>query len=143
MASTAEWSIPALESKGFPKKEGLRSFSTSVGKTGDSFEVQKTVSLASHFLQAAMLAKQTIPLIDIFFEREERGQIVTYAKFSFRECRVAEIRYYSPQLVHDGSSRGSQYDSEDLESIKVNFGAMAKTYGKDFGPSQSSDNWKE
>jgi len=140
MAYAAEWSIPALEPKGYPKKEELLSFGTSVGKAAKTFEAMKELTYASPMLHAAMATNQAIPLIEVFLERIEHGKTVTYAKFSFRECRVAEIRYGNPTASRTRSA--DRFENTDLEMVKVNFGTMTETYGKDLGQQPSTDNWE-
>jgi len=145
MAYAAKWSIPDLESKGFPKQEELFSFSTSLGKAAKTFEVLKETDASVLFLYRAKKANQTIPLITVFLERIENGKTVIYAKYDFRKCRFDDIRFAAPNLVSGaaGSKHSNRFEEKELEFVKVIFDTMDETLGKDFGEPGTNDSWKE
>jgi type VI protein secretion system component Hcp len=140
MAYIAEWSIPALESKGFPKKEGLFSFAANTGATRKSFQVQKEWSNTSHLLMNAIATNQPIPLIDVFFERQELGTTVTYMKYSFRECLIAEIRHSTAAGTSAAAgNKANRNDTTEVEAVKITFASMIEMPGKHVA---TADSWK-
>jgi type VI protein secretion system component Hcp len=105
MTYKQEWTMPELESRGFPKKDAIDSFSWGVVNRGSSWEkgqsggpagardflVMRKTDQNTHLLFEACATGTRISKVIVYLEKVEGTATYIYLTYTFEDCYISSV----------------------------------------------------